>query len=1154
MKDGGPGKIVTFYSYKGGTGRSMALANVAWVLASAGKRVLVIDWDLEAPGLQRYFRPFLVDKDVTASEGLVDFLTDFILEAITPVAEGERVDKDWYVAQADILRYAVSLEWDFPRGGLLDFVPAGRQGPDYAARFAAINWQNFYDRLGGGAFFEAVKEQVRAAYDYVLIDSRTGVSDTAGICTIQMPDTLVVCFTFNNQSIEGAASVTRSAYEQRGRASYSGPDDFRIVPVPTRVDLAERDKLEQRKNFARWKFDPFLDAVALGERKAFWSEVEVPYIPYFAYEEILAPFKEDPSDPKTCLAAFVRIARYITDGAVAEYVPLISPEERQEVLQEFAQTSAPADEAQAAQGDTETQFERQLRLAEVAYARLDQQESEQARRLWTRLVRVARPDEGAENSKMRVQARDLDGVPAPVIEKFAAPEVGLILIGKDEKSGQSTFEAAGEELLRNWKRLLTWIDDDRPFLLWRQKLQSSIADWEAKGRAPDELLAGRSLAEAESFESTHRADLNQVEADYIQTSRAALKQRSVRYSKIAASVVIALLLAVMLAGLAVWAILERSGRAEEADALASQAESLIAGARARNTGEPVEALQTGLLLAVESQRLAPNDKAESLLKQNLALLPRRLAVADLGRNVLRVALSPDGKRLVAVTGRAGGRTITAPNAAAPAADDRAWLVVDVDTNKASIPVSFEAGAGSFELSPDGRYLAVVVERYDAGSTSSYKSRREENPADGDGAPPRSADQTAAFEGGAPLLRRAAFGHGGRRELGSQNVPKQKGDARKGSAPKVARAAQEVAPPARGVSRPATPANRAPNTQPRVRPRVATPQPRAATPAAARYSVEVTDVEGNRKAYTIPHASAIYDLTFSPAGRYLATASDDGMTQLLDLRSGKVETAASVKQQGKAILSVAFSGDSRFCATLGTDGGGYEVRVWRIPEAGAAPSPATVVKLENPAAGLLLNRDGSVFAIALMSPFGIEPAVGLFDVASGKTINMIGLNDQIKDIDFDPSGRFVVLAEGKVGVTARGVNNEPNVPSFADLFVEGEVSNITVSPDGKYVAATGDGRVARVWRAASGDSFPWAGLLAQGGNVNQLAFSSQGGFVATAGADNVARVWNLQRELGPDLARDEPCARLRRNLTAEEWGLYFPQRAFKPTCEELLRAR
>ena len=66
------GKIVTFYSYKGGTGRSMALANVAWVLASSGKRVLAIDWDLEAPGLHRYFEPFLADKSLERSTGLID--------------------------------------------------------------------------------------------------------------------------------------------------------------------------------------------------------------------------------------------------------------------------------------------------------------------------------------------------------------------------------------------------------------------------------------------------------------------------------------------------------------------------------------------------------------------------------------------------------------------------------------------------------------------------------------------------------------------------------------------------------------------------------------------------------------------------------------------------------------------------------------------------------------------------------------------------------------------------------------------------------------------------------------------------------------------------------------------------------------------------
>ena len=53
------GKIVTFYSFKGGAGRTMALANVAWILASNGFKVLVVDWDLDSPGLHLYSIPSL---------------------------------------------------------------------------------------------------------------------------------------------------------------------------------------------------------------------------------------------------------------------------------------------------------------------------------------------------------------------------------------------------------------------------------------------------------------------------------------------------------------------------------------------------------------------------------------------------------------------------------------------------------------------------------------------------------------------------------------------------------------------------------------------------------------------------------------------------------------------------------------------------------------------------------------------------------------------------------------------------------------------------------------------------------------------------------------------------------------------------------------
>ena len=66
-----------------------------------------------------------------------------------------------------------------------------------------VDWDNFYERLGGGQFFDALRADMKAHYDYTLIDSRTGLSDIADICTVHLPDILVDCFTLNDQSIDG---------------------------------------------------------------------------------------------------------------------------------------------------------------------------------------------------------------------------------------------------------------------------------------------------------------------------------------------------------------------------------------------------------------------------------------------------------------------------------------------------------------------------------------------------------------------------------------------------------------------------------------------------------------------------------------------------------------------------------------------------------------------------------------------------------------------------------------------------------------------------------------------------------------------------------------------------------------------------------------
>ncbi|UQA33194.1 MULTISPECIES: FxSxx-COOH system tetratricopeptide repeat protein [unclassified Streptomyces] len=317
MSAGRDGRIVTFYSYKGGTGRTMALANTAWILAANGKRVLAVDWDLEAPGLHRFFHPFLEPATLGATTGVIDLITEYAWAATSPA---QRAD-DWHRDYARIQPHAVSLTpevlgWEFPKGGTLDFVSAGRQNREYSATVSTFDWDNFYDRLGGGHFFDALREDMKTHYDYVLIDSRTGLSDIADICTVHLPDVLVDCFTLSDQSIDGAASVARQISER-----YTGRP-IRIFPVPMRIDEGEKEKADAGRALARLKFDRLPRDLSGDELTAYWGAVEIPYRPYYAYEETLATFGDEAGLTNSLLSAFERLTAVITDREITSMPPV----------------------------------------------------------------------------------------------------------------------------------------------------------------------------------------------------------------------------------------------------------------------------------------------------------------------------------------------------------------------------------------------------------------------------------------------------------------------------------------------------------------------------------------------------------------------------------------------------------------------------------------------------------------------------------------------------------------------------------------------------------------------------------------------------------------------------------------------------------------
>lgn len=320
MKTTARGQIITFYSYKGGVGRSLALANVAWILAANGLRVLAIDWDLEAPGLLPFFRPFLDDPAGASTRGMIDLLQD---QATSAASRSVPDPPD-----VEILSYLQSVKWAFPGSGYLDLMSAGRNDPSYDVRVGTFDWEAFYRKLGGAAFLDRLRAHLREEYDYVLIDSRAGLSDAGALSTIALPDTLVVCFMLNPPMMEGCAATARSIVEQRRS------EPIQIVPVPTRVERAEKDLLDRGFAHAQRLFEPLMSSTAAEDRDRYWREMVFFSTPYYAFGTCLAVFVDAHRQSDSILASAVRLAAHLAARPLGEGPP-VSDEQRREVLAHY---------------------------------------------------------------------------------------------------------------------------------------------------------------------------------------------------------------------------------------------------------------------------------------------------------------------------------------------------------------------------------------------------------------------------------------------------------------------------------------------------------------------------------------------------------------------------------------------------------------------------------------------------------------------------------------------------------------------------------------------------------------------------------------------------------------------------------------------------
>jgi cellulose biosynthesis protein BcsQ len=276
--------IITFYSYKGGTGRTLALANIAALLASRGNRVLAVDFDLEAPGLWRYFGEF--HKDLPNQKGLIDLLVD-----ASKSAHPLTIDWQNYVTQ-------VTLSPETAGSFELSLMTSGRQDESYAHEVLAFNWDDFFERSQGNEFFEQLRNEWQEKYDFTLVDSRTGITDSGGICTIVLPEIIVPVFSANMQNLDGLVDVIARAQRKRMTHEYDRAPAT-ILPILSRFD--SRFELELADQWLNLSADVLQDLYSTwlpgGDRtelvrrvKLMLRRTSLPYVPYYSFGEELPAF------------------------------------------------------------------------------------------------------------------------------------------------------------------------------------------------------------------------------------------------------------------------------------------------------------------------------------------------------------------------------------------------------------------------------------------------------------------------------------------------------------------------------------------------------------------------------------------------------------------------------------------------------------------------------------------------------------------------------------------------------------------------------------------------------------------------------------------------------------------------------------------------
>jgi WD40 repeat protein/class 3 adenylate cyclase len=720
--------------------------------------------------------------------------------------------------------------------------------------------------------------------------------------------------------------------------------------------------------------------------------------------------------------------------------------------------------------------------ADQVYAELDVEEQKRIRQA---LVQLVRPGEGTEDTRRVAMREELGDENWKLIQHLA--DRRLVVTGRDD-AGHETAEVVHEALIQRWGRFREWMNADRAFRAWQERLRGNLRQWQDSGQDDGALLAGTPLSVAQNWLLERAADLSSAEVGYIEGSGLLQEQRHKEQERRRQRTILALVTGlVVVAVLGVIAIVasQRASlsavSAQEQARLASSRE--LAAAAVNNLNVDPE---LSVLLALEALEQAYTREAENALHASLPAL-HLLNTAILGEAIETITLSPDGKILAAGEGLHGANI----------------LLLDSDTGQVFREITTQQRViFGLAFSPDGRRLASADWDGDAKVWDVASGER--------------LLAFHAHEGGAS---RIVFSPDGTHLVTCGDDAMAKIWDSSTGALLLTLAGH-------------APAQRTGSLHPGGVIEVAyTPDGRRLATGGADGTAMIWDASTGQVLQALAgHTSEIY-IGFNPDGTRLATAGADGLIKIWDTSPGSQSDQPLVlinhEQQAR---SLAFSPDGTHIAVASQDGA---IRVWDantgIRQLLLVGHVGNVDDLVFSTDGLRLysgSADGTVKTWELTpgkevftfpgeapfySPDGMKLAhaykgmVRVRDSLDGEVIADLPISETpfIIFASFSPDEKLIVTANW--AGTAHVWDSATGEQIWTLSGHTGRIFKCIFSPDGTRIVTASDDKTARVWDVGSGKE-----LLLLGGHTDALngaAYSPDGRFIATASWDNTIRLWD-----------------------------------------------